>query len=139
MNVGTFTTSTLIQAMLELDTAKNRYSSGGTVFAPKNLNGISAVQKAFSGSAYVGTDVTTAAKTAVPGSIELARRAIGEDNIATATSVENLDREIYSVAKRPIALVSGLGSMLLHFGAATADATGYAVAQFAQLDSAQLA
>ena len=138
VNVGTFTTSTLIQAMLEIDKAKNRYLSGGTAFAPANLNAISAVAKAFSGSAYVGTDVTAVAKSAVPLSVELARHAIGEDNVATATGVENLRPIVYSVAERPIAVISGLGSMLLHFGAATADATGYAVAQFAQLDSGQL-
>ena len=138
VNIATFTTATAIQAMLELDTAKNRYSSGGTVFAPKNLNGISAVQKAFSGSAYVGTDITAAAKTAVPGSIELGRRSFSEDVITTSTGVENLDREVYSVARRPIAVLSGVSSMVLHFGAATADVTGFAVAQFAQLDAAQL-
>lgn len=125
-HVATWTTATLINAMLEVDNGKVRYTSGGTAFVPLNLNtGSSAASGC---SAYVGTDITVAAKTAL-GSIEVARMTFGEDAKATATADEKCF--IYDDVCPPY--VKGPGSILLHFGAATADVTGYGLLKWIEL------
>ena len=125
-HVATWTTATLINAMLEVDNGKVRYSSGGTAFTPLNLN--TGSSSASGCSAYVGTDITTAAKTA-SGSIEIARMTIGEDAKATATADEKFF--LYDDVCPPY--VEGPASIILHFGAATADVTGYGLIKWVEL------
>tara|TARA_Y100000310_G_scaffold187507_1_gene187544 strand:- start:565 stop:1236 length:672 start_codon:yes stop_codon:yes gene_type:complete len=127
VNVATWTTGTLIDFMLEVDNAANRYSSGGTAFTPLNLN-------AGSGStsnctAYVGTDVAASAKTS-GGSLEVARLAGSENAVSTSTGSETQFR--WFVGDQPGPVLAGLSSLLLHFGAASADVTGYGVIQYAE-------
>ena len=123
--------------MLEVDKEKARYSSGGTAFTPENLSGKD--QRTFAGSAYVGTDITAAAKSAVPDSIELARRTINEDVVTDPTTGKiGWDPVIYSVRARPLAVGVDASSLLVHFGAGTADLNGYGVLQIAQLEKGQL-
>lgn len=139
INIATFTTATLAQAMLEADMAKKRYGSGGTAFTPRQMNGAATSADAANGAFYVGTDITLAAKTAVPDSIELARRTFEEDVIADpGNGLLTGDRDVFNVRTQMPVLIPAPGSLAGHFGAATADVTGYGVLQFAQF-SADLA
>ena len=118
--------------MLEWDKDKVRYSSGGTAFVPANMRGDD--PRAAVGTFYVGTDVTVAAKSAVPNSVELARRAPNEDVITDPTTGKfGWDPVIYSCKTRPIVVGTDACSFVLHVGAGTADLNAYGVFQFAQL------
>lgn len=135
VNIDALTTATKIISMLELDKEKARFSSGGTAFTPENLNGSDAFS--FSGSAYVGTDITAAAKTAVPDSVELARLVHSEDVIADpGNGLLSARNTIYSVRERPIAVGIDACSLVAHHGAATADVNSYGILQFAQVPKA---
>ena len=127
-HVATWTTATLVNAMLEVDNGKVRWSSGGTAFTPLNLH--TGSSGASSCPAYVmeGAGIVTAAKTA-SGSIEVARMPIGEDAITTATGSEKCF--IYDDVCPPY--VVGPASILLHFGSATADVTGYGLLRWIEL------
>lgn len=131
VSVATWTTSTLINAMLEVDRAKARYSSGGTAYLPENLR--TDRPRVAVGSFYIGTDITAAAKTAVPGSIELWRHAGAEDNVGTSTGAENINIAEYNAKVHPFAEIVDVGSCVLYAGAATADFTGYGSFDFIQL------
>lgn len=128
-------TAETLEAMFEIDRGKARYSSGGTAYVPENLRSdrprTSTVAKA-----YVGTDITAAAKTAVPGSIEVSRKAYCE----TTPSATNEPSDflgnlvaLYDCHRNPPCAVVGVGSMLVHFGSGTADCTGYGVLDWAEL------
>ena len=131
-SVATWTTATLLNTMLEIDRALARYSSGGTAYVPENLR-TDRPRAAVGGSFYVGTDVTVAAKTAVPGSIELWRHTGSEDNVGTSTGAENQNLAQYTAKIHPVAVMVGVSSAVLHFGTASADATGYGLFDFIQL------
>ena len=132
---GVISTATLVQAMLELDKDKVRYTSGGTAYVPANLRGDD--NNAASGSFYVGPDVTIAAKSAVPNSVEFARKFFTEDALADTIGYPGAwSPEVYSARTRPIAVLLDAASIVGHFGSASADVTGYAVIQFAQFDKA---
>ena len=134
---GVLATATLVQAMLEVDMAKKRYSSGGTAYVPRNLH--AQAPASLNGAAYVGADVTTLAKTAVPDSVELARKFFIEDAIADSLGYPGAwEACVYSVKQRPMSITYGVGSVVGHFGSATADVTGYAVIEVAQLAIAQV-
>lgn len=136
INVDTWTTGTAVEAMLEADKLINRYSSGGTAFTPENLSG--GDEHSFNGSGYVGTDITAAAKSAVPDSIELARKTLSEDAIGTAVGSDFPNPILYSVRQRPLIKLTDAASLLVHFGATTADVTGFGVLQVAQIEKAVL-
>lgn len=126
------TTATLPLAMLEIDRALNRWSSGGTAYVPENLR-TDRPRVAVGGAFYVGApDITLAAKTAVPGSIELWRHNFGNDALATQVLQEILNVK-FSLRDDPFAVVVGVGAIIAHFGAATADATGYNMMDVIQL------
>jgi len=131
VHVATWTTATLINVMLEADDAKARYSSGGTAFTPLNLHTGSSNTSACTAYVNSSTDagVTVSAKTS-GGSIEFARLPIGEDAKATATADEK-----YFVWKGDVCppVIQGAGSLLLHFGATTADVTGYGLLRWIEL------
>ena len=139
VNPGVISTATIVMAMLEVDMAKKRYSSGGTAFVPRNLHG--QAPASLNGVAYVcgGSDITSAAKTAVPDSVELARKTFTEDALADTIGYPGAwDPCVYSAGKRPISVTYGVSSVIGHVGSATADVTGYAVLQVAQLSIAQV-
>ena len=134
---GVLATATLVQAMLEVDMAKKRYSSGGTAYVMRNLH--AQAPASLNGAAYVGADITILAKTAVPDSVELARKFYIEDTIADSLGYPGAWEEcVYSVKQRPMSITYGVGSVVGHFGSATADVTGYAVIEVAQLAIAQV-
>ncbi len=137
LNLDFVDTAVNIDAMLELDKDKVRYSSGGTAFVPANLR--SDDLESAGGSFYVGTDITAAAKSAVPNSVELARKSITEDAVTDpATGKMAWDPAVYNIRTRPPAFLIDASSILCHFGAGTADANGYGVLQFAQFPKASL-
>src|SRR3990167_4932875 len=136
VTVGVIATATIVQAMLELDKDKVRYTSGGTAYVPANLRGDD--NNSASGAGFfVGADVTIAAKSAVPNSVEFARKFYIEDALTDSLGYPGAwEPCVYSARLRPIAVLIDAASIVGHFGAATADVTGYAVLQFAQFDKA---
>ncbi len=139
VNPGVLAGATLAMAMLEVDMAKKRWSANGTAFTPRNLH--AQAPASFNGVAYVcgATDITAAAKTAVPDSVELARKSYTEDALADTIGYPGTwDPCVYSAGKRPILVTYGVASLIGHVGSATADMTGYGVLQFAQLSIAQV-
>ena len=124
-------TAVLLQAMLEADKEKARYSSGGTEFVPENLNGSD--QHTFNGVAYAGGDVIPATKSAVPNSVELGRRDFMEDIFNDKIGMSGWWKtEVYNVKRRPMCVLHDASSLVGHLGSTTALATGYAVLQLLQ-------
>ena len=126
VHVADFTTATDIFCMLEVDNAKQRYTSGGTAFTPLNLN--TGSSSASGCSAYAGTDITVGAKT-TGGSIEVARVVITEDNVGTGIGGEKFF--FYDDVCPPF--VKGPASIILHFGAGSADAKGFGLVKWVEL------
>lgn len=134
LNIDFVDTAVNSDAMLEWDKDIVRYSSGGTAFVPANMRGDD--PNSAGGSFYVGTDVTVAAKSAVPNSVELARKSLGEDAVTDPTTGKlQYDPILYSCKQRPIVVGMNACSFVFHFGAGTADLNGYGVFQFAQFSS----
>jgi len=128
-------TSTLIAAMLEADMDKARYSSGGTVYVPEQMNKAATSASAASGTFYTieSSDIVAAAKTAVPASVELSRVTLSEDAIGDP-GVGQLGglAPVFSIAAQTPVILTNPGSLCGHFGSATADVTGYGALEFAQ-------
>ena len=132
VNMDMVDTAVNADIMLEWDKDKVRYTSGGTAYVPSNMRGDD--PRAAVGSFYVGTDVTVAAKSAVPNTVELARRAPIEDAVTDPTTGKlGWDPVIFSCKTRPIVIGVDACSFVLHVGAGTADLNAYGVFQFAQL------
>lgn len=134
ITIANWTTATIVGAMLEADKGKKRYSSGGTAFVPANLRGDDL--RSFNGAAYVGTDVTVAAKSAVPDSVELRRGLHVEDAQATPDAAAASIAFEYSARVHPFIVLTDASAIVLHHGATTADVKSYGGLQFAQLDKA---
>lgn len=134
--IANWTTATLVNAMLEIDKSKKRYSSGGTAYTPANLRGDS--PRSFNGAAYVGTDITALAKSAVPASVELWRGLVVEDAQATPAAGDASIMFEFTARKHVTGVLVDASSLVLHFGATTADVAGYGLLQFAQVDKAML-
>jgi hypothetical protein len=115
--IGTWTTATLINYMIEIDNAKVRYSSGGTSFTPLNLRTDAPI--ASTSAVYVGTDIVTSAKTS-SGSLEVYRESM-EVNLGDAA--DYWPKMEYTPSVCPI--VIGPASILVHHGSASADTTSY--------------
>lgn len=125
-------TAVLLQAMLEADKEKARYASGGTAFVPENMNGIDS--SSFAGVAYAGGDVIPSAKSAVPNSIELARRDFFEDALNDKLGYPGWQKtDVYNAKDRPLCVLHDASSLIGHLGSTTALATGYAVLQLVQM------
>jgi hypothetical protein len=134
-HVANWTTGTLVNSMLEADKDKKRYTSGGTAYTPANLRADD--PRSFNGNAYVGTDITAATKSAVPNTVEFARKVHSEDAIGTAVGAD-FAPFVYDIRGNvPLVLVDA-SSLLFHHGAATADVNSYGNLQFAQIDKAML-
>ncbi len=129
------TDATDIDVMLEIDRSKARYNTGGTAFVPANLR-TDSPRVSVAAKAYVGTDITALEKTAVPGSIEMGHHKFMEDAIATGSGSE-FHQYSLRAQERPMGVIVGVGSLLGHFGCATAtnDTTGFGALQWAELDT----
>lgn len=138
VKVANWTTATLFNTMLEADLAKARYSSGGTAFVPRNARGDGPYS--YNGTAYIcsagGAGVTTAAKSAVPLSVEFWRGTMVEDAQATPAAADADIAFVYSARQHPLVALVDASSLLLHHGVATADCNSYGFLQFIQLDKA---
>lgn len=132
ITIANWTTATLVGSMLEADFAKARYTSGGTAFVPENMR--SDTPFAYQGTAYVGTDITAAAKSAVPNSVEFHRGTLVEDAQATPAAADAAIAMSYSARRDALVAIVGVGSLIVHHGATTADVNSYGYIQFLQLD-----
>ena len=125
-----------IASMFEIDNAKARFGSGGTAFVPANLR-TDSPRASVASVARVGTDITATGKTAVPGSLEIARIAHWETSPSATNEptdfVSNL-RPLFSSQTQPGVAVVGVGSMLVHHGG-SADTTSYGYMQWVELPS----
>lgn len=127
--------ATLAEAMLEADMDKARYSSGGTVYVPEQMNKAATSATAANGTFYTieGSDIVAAAKSAVPASVELSRLYFLEDALANTIGYPGAwGKELFNCRNHAPVILTNPGSLLVHFGSATADITGYALLDFAQ-------
>jgi hypothetical protein len=132
--VGTWQNGTLYNYMIEIDNAKARYTSGGTSFTPLALRTDAPI--ASTSTAYVGPDVTVSAKSA-GGSLEVYRESI-EVNVGDAADYwPKMEYKALADAGVP-PIVVGAGSVLVHFGAATGDATVYGNLQWFEIPSSMV-
>jgi hypothetical protein len=133
VTVATFAAATTIGLLLEADMDKVRYSSGGTVYVPEQMNKAATGADAANGTFYTieGSDIVAAAKSAVPASVELARRNLTEDALADPGGAMMARTPLFSVRAQPTVILTNPGSLLVHFGS-SADITGYGSLDFAQ-------
>ncbi len=128
-------TADLAMAMLEVDKDKARYSSGGTTFVPANLRSDDPNAANGTFSIMEGAGIVAAAKSAVPNTVELARKDFLENELADTIGYPGTwDTVVYSVRTRPMCVLIDASSIVGHFGSAAALMTGYCVLQFAQFD-----
>ncbi|MHC4867018.1 MAG: hypothetical protein ACYTEX_23315 [Planctomycetota bacterium] len=125
-----------IETYLEIDRAKARYASGGTAFVPTPMR-CDSPRVSVAAAAYVGTDITALAKTAVPGSIEIGHHTYTEEAINPATGNE-LHKYVLNAKTRPLGVVVGVGSVLCHCAATTGDAKAQGCLQWAEIPTAQV-
>jgi len=129
-----------IESYFEIDRAKARYSTGGSAFVPENLC-TSRPRASVAAAAYVGTDITALAKTAVPGSMEISRKAYAETTPSNSNEPVDFAMNLtpmFSARIQPGAMVVGVGSMLVHLGGANTNCTGYGIMQWAELPTASI-
>ena len=129
--VGTWTTGTLINYMIEVDNGKVRRASGGTAFTPLSLRTDSLRSSACTVYVAGGSDIVAAAKTSA-GSLEVYRESI-EVNVGNAA--DYWPKMEYNPVIAPV--VIGPASVLVHFGAA-ADLTVYGNLMWAEFPSAHI-
>jgi hypothetical protein len=131
--VATWAAATTVHAMLEADMDKARYTSGGTVYVPEQMNKAATGAAAANGTFYTieGSDIVAAAKSAVPASVELARIAYTEDAQPATTFAGAQPQPLFSASRQVPVILTNPGSLLVHFGA-SADLTFYASLDFAQ-------
>ncbi len=134
VNHSTFAAVTTIHIMLEADMDKVRYASGGQVFVPEQMNGAATSADAAAGSFFTmeSADIVAAAKSAVPASVELARRSLTEDAVSDPATGQMARTPLFSCTSQTPVIISTPGSVLLHAGA-SADITAYGSLDFAQL------
>lgn len=131
--------ATLAMASIVLDTGGKRFASGGTLTTPGNLNSQSAAGS-FAGQCYIAgaADVVPAAKTA--SAKELGHIDWLEDALANTIGYPGAwERDVWNVRRSAQPVAHGASSFIAHIGSASADMTGYARAEFAQLSIAQVA
>ena len=135
IDFATWAAAATIQAMFEADMDKARFSSGGTVFVPEQMNKAASSADAAKGTfrTIEGSDIVAFAKSAVPASVELAHAVYSEDALVTVTDGMAGGKPALFTAKNQVPVIlTNPGSLLLHFGA-SADITAYGSLDFAQL------
>ena len=129
--VGVWGGNTLLNYMIEVDNTASRYNTGGTAFTPLALRTDAPI--ASTSAAYVGPDITADAST-TGGSLEVYRESI-EVNVGDAADYwPKMEYKPLADAACP-PIVVGAGSVLVHFGAATADAVVYGNLQWLEIPS----
>ena len=129
--VGTWTTGSLINYMIEVDNGKVRRASGGTSFTPLSLRTDSLRSSACTAYVAGGSDIVAAAKTS-GGSLEVYRESI---EVNSGDAADYWPKMEYNPVIAPV--VVGPASVLVHFGAA-ADLTVYGNLMWAELPSANI-
>ena len=124
-------------AMLEVDKGKVRYVSGGTTYAPANLRSDDPNSPNGTFKIVQGAGIVTAAKSAVPDTVELARKSFTENTLADTLGYPGAwETQVYSIRRDAPCVIIDAGSIVGHFGASGADLVGYGTLQFAQFDKA---
>ena len=129
--VGTWTTGTLINYMIEVDNGKVRRSSGGTAFTPLALRTDALRTSACTAYVAGASDIVAAAKTSA-GSLEIYRESIEVNSGDAAAYWPKME---YNPVISPV--VVGPASVVVHFGAA-ADLTVYGNLMWAEFPSAHI-
>ena len=129
--VGTWTTGSLINYMIEVDNGKVRRASGGTAFNPLSLRTDSL--RSSTCTAYVagGSDIVATAKTS-GGSLEIYRESI---EVNSGDAADYWPKMEYNPVIAPV--VIGPASVLVHFGAA-ADLTVYGNLMWAEFPTTHI-
>jgi len=128
-------TAETLEGLVEIDRSKARYSTGGTAYVPENMR-TDRPRASTAAAAYVGTDITASAKSAVPASMEIARVSYCETTPSATNEPCDFNMnapKLYSVQERPAVAVVGVGSIITHFGSGTADCKGYGLMEWAEL------
>ena len=130
---GVHAGATIAMAMLEVDKDIIRYSSGGTTYVPANLRSDDPNSASGTFKIVAGAGIITAAKSAVPNTVELARKAFTEDALADSIGYPGAwETQVYSIRRDAPVVIVDAGSIVGHFGAAGGDMVGYGSLQFAQ-------
>ena len=129
--VGTWTTGSLINYMIEVDNGKVRRASGGTSFTPLSLRTDSLRSSACTAYVAGGSDIVAAAKTS-GGSLEVYRESI---EVNSGDAADYWPKMEYNPVIAPV--VIGPASVLVHFGAA-ADLTVYGNLMWAEFPSSHI-
>ena len=129
--VGTWTTGTLINYMIEVDNGKVRRSSGGTAFTPLSLRTDALRSSACTAYVAGASDIVAAAKTSA-GSLEIYRESI---EVNSGDAADYWPKMEYNPVISPV--VVGPASVVVHFGAA-ADLTVYGNLMWAEFPSAHI-
>ena len=129
--VGTWTTGTLINYMIEVDNGKVRRASGGTAFTPLSLRTDALRSSACTAYVAGGSDIVAAAKTS-GGSLEVYRESI---EVNSGDAADYWPKMEYNPVIAPV--VIGPASILVHFGAA-ADLTVYGNLMWAEFPTAHI-
>ena len=136
VNIATWAAVTTVQAMLEADMDKVRYASGGQAYVPEQMNKAATSADAANGTfrTIESADIVAAAKSAVPASVELARKVYSEDIVTDPIAGMMSKEPLFTTKQQTPVILTNPGSLLIHFGA-SADMTGYASLDFAQLSA----
>lgn len=140
--VVTWTTSTLLDFMLEADFGKQRYSSGGTAVTAANLRGdypraASGVNRVNTGS---NAGVTTSAKSTLhgaDGSLEFHRHSIEVNWGNAGDGIPDVGFTWRATDAGAPPIIDGPGSFLFHLGAAV-DVTAWGYYSYAELPTASV-
>ena len=136
-NFATYSTATTVGIMLEADMDKVRYASGGQVYVPEQMNKGATSADAASGSFFTmeSADIVVAAKSAVPASVELARRTLTEASIGGDPEAQGMGKTpLFTTKQQQPVILTNPGSLVLH-AAGSADITAYGTLDFAQLSA----
>lgn len=127
--------ATLIDFMVEIDNATNRYSTAGTSFTPLNLRTDAPIASTSTVFRSADADVLTLGAKTSGGSLELYRESMEIDRDDETT------KQVYMTYEpdQPVAVV-GPGAIIVHFGATSGatEPTVYASVQWIEVPSSSL-
>ena len=128
--IATWTTSLLVNFMIEIDNTQTRFASGGASFTPLNLRTDDPIASTSDNVYGCPGDIVTAARGTNQG-LELYRESI-EVNVGDLADYNPPMRWQPKVCP----LIVGPGSFIVHLGSGTADVTAYGAMKWIEIVSA---
>lgn len=127
--------ATLINFMVEVDNATNRYSTAGISFTPINLRTDAPIASTSTVFRSADADVLTLSAKTSGGSLELYRESFELD---AGASTDNQPKMVYE-PDQPVAVV-GPGAIIIHFGAThgATEPTVYSSVQWIEVPTSSL-